>query len=653
MDIIYINTKQRMRQIKLWMAAIAVLLCSLTANAHDIEVNGIYYNVISETDLMVAVTYRGSGYESYPNEYVGEVTIPEAVTYNDKTYRVTSIGNSTFFDCSDLISITLPESVTLIESGAFLSCSSLTSITCHAVTPPTIGSSETFLNVNRSIPVYVPAGSVETYKSSEYWSEFTNIRSIGLNVASGICGDDLTWKLTEEYELVIEGTGAMYDYNINEKDVPWYEYREFIKEVTMEEGITSIGNDAFAECSSLTSISIPEGVTSIGAYAFLRCSSLEIIYIPASLTLIDDKAFNFCTNLRKFLIDDNNTTYTSYKTNNSLVVKSTNTLQVGTTSGEIPNGVTSIGDFAFASRTITDSHISIPEGVVSIGNFAFCYCPISSIHLPKSLKKCEQWAFEYTTGGDKSNISKVYIDDLVAWLDIDFQSEGSNPLCNGASLYLNDRLLEPLLIPEGVTSIRYLAFDGWGGEEIVLPASVTEIDYGAFSCSNLTSITCKAGTPPAIHESTFSSVDKSIPVYVLAGSVNAYKAAEYWNEFTNIQPLINNIDSGVCGDKLTWRLTEEGELIIEGIGEMTASPWLGKHENKIKKVTIKEGVTSISNAAFVHCTILEAVTIPSTVINISDDNVFNFCFNLLICDIMPTALLKTIVSHNRIFFNKN
>ena len=89
-----------MRTIKLWLTTIATLWCSLAANAHDFEVGGIYYDITSSADLTVEVTYRGSSSGSYDNEYSGAVTIPSTVTYNSKTYSVTSIGNYAFSGCS-------------------------------------------------------------------------------------------------------------------------------------------------------------------------------------------------------------------------------------------------------------------------------------------------------------------------------------------------------------------------------------------------------------------------------------------------------------------------------------------------------------------------------------------------------------------------
>ena len=102
-----------MRTIKSLFTAL-LLLCSVAVNAHDFEVAGIYYNITDETNKTVRVTYRGSSYSAYSNEYTGDVTIPETVTYNSVTYSVTSIGESAFYNCDGLTSITIPNSVTTI-----------------------------------------------------------------------------------------------------------------------------------------------------------------------------------------------------------------------------------------------------------------------------------------------------------------------------------------------------------------------------------------------------------------------------------------------------------------------------------------------------------------------------------------------------------
>ena len=158
-------------------------------------------------------------------------------------------------------------------------------------------------------------------------------------IASGTCGDSLTWVLTEEYELVIEGTGAMYDYAAN--NVPWDDYRKSIQAVSLSEEMTSIGDYAFSNCTKLAAIAIPESVTSIGYRAFYRCSKLATVTITeeSQLTSIGYAAFESCSNL---------------------------------TDITIPCGVTSIGEYAFFScRKLTSitCYAATPPTIGGVSTF--------------------------------------------------------------------------------------------------------------------------------------------------------------------------------------------------------------------------------------------------------------------------------------------
>ena len=182
-------------------------------------------------------------------------------------------------------------------------------------------------------------------------------------VVNGTCGTNLTWTLnTKDSTLVISGTGWMTDYRHYSSFAPWYDYKSYIKYVTIEDGVTSIGDEAFYSCSALTSITIPNSVTEIGKHAFYNCSSLTSLTIPNSVTSIGEYAFEWCSSL---------------------------------TSVTIGNSVTSIGGWAFYNCSRLTS-VTIPNSVTSIGWAAFGYCSaLTSITIPNSVTSIGDWAFEY------------------------------------------------------------------------------------------------------------------------------------------------------------------------------------------------------------------------------------------------------------------
>ena len=223
-------------------------------------------------------------------------------------------------------------------------------------------------------------------------------------VASGSCGENVTWELYDSGTLVISGTGAMEDYCDYSSDppiwtdAPWKEHRAEIKDVVIEDGIVNIGVEAFRECRNLTNISIPDSVTSIGDAAFFVCESLTGIIIPASVTSIgvrafdecsslesitipnsvislDAGAFTYCPKLAEILVEEGNTAYSSL---DGVLFNFDRTELICYPAGKstreyiIPDGVVSIAEAAFNSCAL--ERIIIPDTVTAIVSGAFSDC---------------------------------------------------------------------------------------------------------------------------------------------------------------------------------------------------------------------------------------------------------------------------------------
>jgi len=265
-------------------------MVGLNASAHDIEVKNaegvtIYYNYINNSTEL-AVTYRGSYSSSYSNEYMGNVVIPESVTYNGNIYSVTSIGDYAFEGCKGLTSITIPNSVTSIGYGAFSSCSGLTSITIpNSVT--SIGEGA-FSDCSGLTSVTIPNGVTNIGNRAFY--DCYRLTSITIPNSVTSIGSDAFFYCSRLTSVTIPNSVTSIGYGA-------FSNCSGLTSVTIPNSVTSIGNWAFSGCYRLTSITIPNSVTSIGIEAFRGCSGLTSVTIPNSVTSIRNYAFYGCSGL--------------------------------------------------------------------------------------------------------------------------------------------------------------------------------------------------------------------------------------------------------------------------------------------------------------------------------------------------------------------
>ena len=337
--------------------------------------------------------------------------------------------------------------------------------------------------------------------------------------------------------------------------------------MTIPEGVTSIGDCAFAGCSGLTSITIPNSVTRIGNQTFEGCSKLTSVTIPEGVTSIDYGVFYDCSSLTSVSIPEGVTsigTYAFYGCS-------------GLTSVTIPEGVTSIGDSAFYGCSSLTS-VTIPEGVTSIGDSAFCGCSsLTSVNIPEGVTSIGGYAFEGC-----SSLTSVTIPEGVTSID-----GGAFCGCSG---------LTSVTIPEGVTSIGYQTFHNCSSlTSVTIPESVTSIGWSAFEdCSSLTSVTIPEGVT-SIGDTAFYGCSKLTSVTIPEG--------------------VTKIEGGTfCGcTKLESVTLPEGLLSIECFNNY------GAFENctSLKNIEIPDSVTSIGCRAFKGCSSLTSVTIPEGVTSIS------------------------------------
>jgi hypothetical protein len=339
--------------------------------------------------------------------------------------------------------------------------------------------------------------------------------------ATGAC----TWALTGavgNYTLTISGSGAMADYT-DESQAPWIQYRDEIKTLVVQDGVTTIGDYAFRGCTGLSGVTISNSVTTIGNSAFESCSKLTGVTIPNSVTAIGNRAFCYCSDLNSVTIGSSVTTIGDYAFRGC----------TGLSGVTISNSVTSIGNYAFSScKSLTG--VSIPNSVTTIGQNAFYNCDgLASINVDASNP-----AYSSVDGVlfNKSQATLVCCPG---------GKTGSYTILNSVTTIGNDAFcycqrLTSVIIPNSVTTIGENGFGDCSGlTSVIIPNSVTTIGSSAFRyCSGLTSVTSLNTTPPSLGNNVFYYVNTSAcTLRVPASAVAAYQAAAGWNAFGTIEGI--------------------------------------------------------------------------------------------------------------------
>ena len=375
--------------------------------AYNFISDGLYYNITSSASKTVGVTYKDTSY----NSYSGDVIVPETITYNGMVYTVESIEAKAFYDCSELKSIKLPETITRINDNAFFECVGLDSIVIpknvsylgtsalhfkygavkvimKSITPPTISSADAGSFNGAHQTIYVPKGTGHTYKNTTGWDKLFIIDGDYPTVVSipNLQAGQLETEILKQVdyldlvnELIVGGDLNEADLaviknrmpNLNHIDLgkvnisslpeAYFKGRWFMRKIVLPNKLTKLPTSLLNNCYVLNSIAMAEGVIEIGDSAFYNCYQLPEVKIPTSVENIGKYAFYNCNKIADITLSDN--------------VKNID-----------------VGAFQWVSRFVTS--ITIPSSISEISSLCFANCTaLKELILSANIAKIQSKAF--------------------------------------------------------------------------------------------------------------------------------------------------------------------------------------------------------------------------------------------------------------------
>ena len=583
---------KKIQSLRVFFIAILLLLTppalqaqfSYTTNGGTITING----------------YSGSG---------GALAIPVRIN----GLPVTSIGNSAFINITSLTSVTIPDSVTSIQDSAFAYCLDLTSVYFEGNAPT---ADSTVFSGDNIATVYYLTGTTgwsNTFAGRPAVSEnagqaqFSDTTNAGKITITGYSGPDTVVIPSTINGLQVTKIGDGAFSNLTS-----------LTSITIPVNVTSIGADAFANCVSLTNITIPDSVTLLGenvffdsgltsvalpgnltnipAGAFAYCLNLASVTIPYSVTNIETNAFAFCSSLVDVTIPDR------VRSIGAEAFEDCGSLTVLT----IPGSVHIIGESAFeyCGSLLT---VTLANGVTNIGTDAFGYCGnMASVNIPDSVTNIGSYAFFQC-----SNLSNIVIPKRVRSIGDDAFAD-----CSG---------LAGVTISNGVTNIGVSAFYSCSNlAKITIPASVRSIGGETFAyCASLANVVI-SNDVHIIGDNAFSYCI-SLTNISLPNSITNIGGYAFYGCSNLISISIPRNVRGVEDDTFAYCTSLASVIISNGVHSIGDSAFA--HCPNLNKISIPNSITNIGTEAFYDCTSLAIVAIPHSVRTIGD-NAFAYCSSL-------------------------
>jgi len=597
-------------------------ICSSCSNDNvlsDLTELSLHFSV---GDLSYSTNAKGSSVEmsGCADKFVYQIEFPSRVTYNGKSYAITSIGDSVFRNCSNLGWIAIPDKVTSIGDGAFAysgigwitipssmtslgdsvfaGCTNLKEIYVRNSTPPAVGSGS-FYQVDKSTcKLYVPIGSKDAYAAAEGWKEFQNIEESSKEPIITFQYGDLRITTNEDgttayvssarwtRTLDISSSVTYLGKNYTITSIGIRAFREaLITSIKLPSTVTSIGKNAFWGSIYLTSIILPEGVTSIGSCAF-GSTNLTSITLPEGITSVEDSVFYNCRKLKEIYL--RNSTPPSVGVDGLYGIdKSSCKLYVPVGSREAYVAAAGWKEF----QNIEESDM-LPIMEFTVDNLKYitntagtsasvtgvATNPVGQLTIPSNI----------TNNGKSYTVTGIAYSAFGSCIDLTSITIPSSVTSIVKSAFKGCTALTSVIIPSSVTSIEEKTFEGCTAlTSIIIPSSVTSIGENAFEgCSALTSITIP---------SSVTSIENS--------------AFSYCTALTSITipSSVTSIGYGVFYECIA-----------------------------LTSITLPSTITSIGSVAFYECTALTSITLPSSLTSIGS-YAFNFC-SALTSITLPSSL---------------